>query len=372
MEWPEWSSLFTATIHNAPIDDNAKMSHLKTLVKGKAKAAIAGLGYTGSMYSAAWNALVTNFGRPQTIVNAQMKQIHLSPFIKSHDSAAIIKYAQLITTCVNVLKPFGFTRDLYSESVLNSALRKLPPELKTKWFFLAKSKGYFHADLCKFSEWLNEVAFVHDEMTVQFKSQPEKKVSTQSEKVKTSTFAANEQNKTSSASSKQCPLKDGDHKIGMCTKFKQQSVNDRYETLKKLKLCFCCLRSHLIKDCKSDRLCGVNGSTRKHNKLLHSDAQKTEKDKKLDEPQSQNRAGGSSILSTGSSGFLQLIPISIANEKRSVETIALCDTGSTVSFLDQTLVSLLKLKGKESVMSVAGFHGLSDIKTNCCCKNWSQ
>ena len=41
LEWPEWCSLFTATIHNAPIDDNAKMSHLKTLVKGKAKAAIA-------------------------------------------------------------------------------------------------------------------------------------------------------------------------------------------------------------------------------------------------------------------------------------------------------------------------------------------
>ena len=153
MEWSEWSSLFTATIHNAPIDDNAKMSHLKTLVKGKAKAAIAGLGYLGVMYSAAWNALVTNLGCPQTIVNAQMKQIHFSPFIKSHDSAAIIKYAQLITTCINVLKQFGFTGDFYFKSVLNSALRELPPEMKTKWFFLAESKGYYHADLCKFSEW---------------------------------------------------------------------------------------------------------------------------------------------------------------------------------------------------------------------------
>ena len=141
LEWPEWSSLFTATIHNAPIDDNAKMGRSKTLVKGKAKAAIAGLGYSGSMYTAAWSALVTNFGRPQTIVNAQTKLIHTSPFIKSHDSAAIIKYAQLITTCVNVLKQFGFDGDLYSESVLNSALRKLPPELKTKWFFLEKSKN---------------------------------------------------------------------------------------------------------------------------------------------------------------------------------------------------------------------------------------
>ena len=170
LEWPEWSSIFTSTIHNAPTDDNTNMSHLKTFVNGKAKAAIEGLGYSGVIYTAAWNALVTNFGRPQTIVNVQMKQNHLSPFIRSHDSTAIIRYVQLITTCVNVSKQFGFTGDIYSESVLNSALRNLPPELKTKWFFFAKSKGNYHADLCKFSEWLEEVAHFHDEMTVRFRS----------------------------------------------------------------------------------------------------------------------------------------------------------------------------------------------------------
>ena len=132
LEWPEWSSLFNAVIHNAPIDDNAKMSHLKTLVKGKAKVAIAGLGYSGALYHTAWDTLVRNFGRPQTVVNAQMKLIHTYPFIKSHDSAAIIKYAQLIPTCVSVLNQYGFNGDLSSESVMNSAVRKLPPELKTK------------------------------------------------------------------------------------------------------------------------------------------------------------------------------------------------------------------------------------------------
>ena len=96
LERPEWSSLFTATIHNAPIDNNAKMGHLKTLVKGKAKAELADLGYSGSIYTTAWNALVTNFGRQQTIVNAQRKLIHTSPFFKLHDSAATLKYAKLI------------------------------------------------------------------------------------------------------------------------------------------------------------------------------------------------------------------------------------------------------------------------------------
>ena len=159
LEWssPEWSSLFNAVIHNAPIDDNAKMSHLKTLVKGKAKAAIACLGYSGSLYQTAWDTLVRNFGRPHTVVNAQMKLIHTYPFIKSHDSAAIIQYAQLISTCVSVLHQYGFSGDLSSESVLNSALRKLPPDLKTIWLFYAKEKGYESANFSKFSDWLNEV-----------------------------------------------------------------------------------------------------------------------------------------------------------------------------------------------------------------------
>ena len=96
--------------------------------------------------------------------------------------------------------------------------------------------------------------------------------------MKTSTFAANEQNKSTSLSTKQCPFKDGDHKIWMCTKFKQQGVNERYETLKEYKLCFCCLNAHLMKDLKSDRVWGVIGCTKKHNKLMHSDSPKPEKE----------------------------------------------------------------------------------------------
>ena len=43
LEWPELSRLLTAIIKIAPIDDNEKVSHLKTLVKGKTKAANAAM-----------------------------------------------------------------------------------------------------------------------------------------------------------------------------------------------------------------------------------------------------------------------------------------------------------------------------------------
>ena len=118
----------------------------------------------------------------------------------------------------------------------------------------------------------------------------------------------------------------------MCNKFKQQIVNERYETLKKLELSFCYSNSHMIKNCKSERVCGVKRCTRKYNRTLQVEFEKSEKDNKSEEPRSQNRAGSSSMLSTGDSGFLQLIPISIGSDKRCVETIALCDTGSSVIY----------------------------------------
>ena len=78
-EWPEWSQLFQASVHAANIDDSVKMNHLKTMVTGKAKEAIAGLGYTAEMYSVTWNVLVRNFGKPQLVVNAQLKRLYPFP-----------------------------------------------------------------------------------------------------------------------------------------------------------------------------------------------------------------------------------------------------------------------------------------------------
>ena len=77
MEWPEWSQLFQATAHAAIMDDSVKMNHLKTMVTGKAKEAIAGLGYTAEIYKVAWNVLVRSIGKPQLVVNAQLKEFTL-------------------------------------------------------------------------------------------------------------------------------------------------------------------------------------------------------------------------------------------------------------------------------------------------------
>ena len=63
LEWPEWSSMFIATVDQRPIPDSEKMSHLKTLPTGKARSAISGMGYSGQFYGAAWSILERSFGK---------------------------------------------------------------------------------------------------------------------------------------------------------------------------------------------------------------------------------------------------------------------------------------------------------------------
>ena len=53
LEWSEWSSMFLATLDQLPIPDSEKMSHLKTVLTGKASSAISGIGYSGHFYGAA-------------------------------------------------------------------------------------------------------------------------------------------------------------------------------------------------------------------------------------------------------------------------------------------------------------------------------
>ena len=100
LQWPEWSLLFQATVHAANSNESVKMNHLKPMVTGKAKEAIAGLGYTAEMYNVTWNDLIRNFGKPQMVVNTQLKRIHSFPPIKLSHGAAIMKYARIVSSCV--------------------------------------------------------------------------------------------------------------------------------------------------------------------------------------------------------------------------------------------------------------------------------
>ena len=261
LEWPEWSQLFQATVHAANIDDSVKMNHQKTMVTGKAKEAIAGLGYTAELYNVAWNVLVRIFGKPQMVVNAQLKRIYTFPPMKPYDGAALIKFARIVSSCLNVLTQFNYVGDLNSEGVFGSATRKLTLDMKTKWLTYVKQMNLYQPGLAVFSEQLNDFADVQDELLLASNQNADRVKSSYKEKAKGSTFATSATNTASDNSKyqRECALKDGKHPIWKCEKFKKLNVEEKGQKAKELKLCFKCLSdAHQMRNC-SGRLCDVNG-----------------------------------------------------------------------------------------------------------------
>ena len=268
LEWPEWSQLFQATVHAANIDDCVKMNYLKTMVTGKAKEAIAGLGYTSEMYNVAWNVLVRNFGKPQMVVNAQLKRIYSFPPMKLYDGAALIKYARIVSSCVT---QFNYVGDLNSEGVLGSATRKLTLDMKTKWLTYVKQMNLFQPGLVVFSEWLSDIADVQDELLMYSNPNADRAKASFKEKAEGSTFATSATNTANdnSKTQRECVLKNGQHPIWKCEKFKKMNVEERGQKAKELKQCFKCLSdAHQMRNC-SGRLCDVNGCGKPHHRLLY-------------------------------------------------------------------------------------------------------
>ena len=131
--------MFLATVDSSSISNDEKMSHLKALLTGKAKRAVNGLGYSGTMYVEAWNTLQRKFGQPHPIVSSQLANIQNFSQIRFNDLSALAEFADTVSTFVNILQQFGYSNDLFSSSNLDIAISKLPLDTKRRWFEFIES-----------------------------------------------------------------------------------------------------------------------------------------------------------------------------------------------------------------------------------------
>ena len=266
------------------------MNHLKTLVTGKAKKVIAGLGYTGDMYDIVWKTLVAHFGRPQVVVNAQLRRIYTFPPVKAYNSVALVKYSRIVSSCVQVLTQMKYVGDLQSEGVLSGATRKLPLNMKTKWSTYTRQNVNYYMGLEAFSAWLQEIAAVQEDVLMTSNPNADKSKWTSKDKPRNSTFSTFADDNSDKKTGQECLLKDGKHPLWKCEKFLKMICQARYEKVKKLKLCFCCLAGkHVAKDC-TYKACRVKGCNRRHPLETHD----RQKESGPEDP--QQKAEANSVL----------------------------------------------------------------------------
>ena len=181
--------------------------------------------------------------------------------------------------------------------------------------------------LITFSLWLQEVAAVQEDVLMTGNPNADKSKWASKDKPKNSTFSTFADDSADTKTGHDCPLKDGKHPLWKCEKFLKMTCQPRYEKAKELKLCFCCLAGkHVVED-----------------------------------PQRKAEAN-SAFCSLKSGGILPVIPVIIQVGKRQESTLALCDSGASLSFIDKKLADKLNAHGEEVDLSVAGIHGTNEVK----------
>ena len=125
--------------------------------------------------------------------------------------------------------------------------------------------------------------------------------------------------------------------------------------MKKANRCFLCLRpGHRASECKS-KPCDIDGCGKRHNRMLH---QTRKPSTKTDDKQTSSVANAASSMVVSSiNGILPVVKIKLTNGQNSVETYALCDSGSSVSFMDKQIQKQLNVLGFKTQLSVVGFNG---------------
>ena len=216
------------------------------------------------MYKDALKTLERKFGQPQAVVSAHLDKLNSFPPLKMHNSDNIINYSGCISSLVGVFKSLSYDSDLKSAALLNTAVQKLPPNMKESWSLFTIKKHWVKPTLLDFNDWLKEKAEAHDLMkNTATKARTEDTInSVTRSKVASKAFAANTQHKSNLKPQQRSPLTSisicivckGSHRLWECRVFKEKTPTQRAKVVAEAKLCFSCLRDkHMFRQCASPR-----------------------------------------------------------------------------------------------------------------------
>ena len=190
--------------------------------------------------------------------------------------------------------------------------------MKTKWLTHVKQMKMYQPGL---AVWLNDLAEVQYELFLSSNPNADRAKSSYKEKARGSTFATSVTNTATDnwKNQRECVLKDSKHPIWKCEKFKKMNVEERGQKAKELKLCFKSLSdAHLMRHC-SGRLCDDNGCGNSYCRLVHRPYKHVELKKNVE----------------------NVDDVTIGSGNKTMKTFALCDSGASLSFADESLMKAL-------------------------------
>lgn len=325
----------------SPVENAARLEECLT---GPARDAVEGWLDNPNSVPLVIKTLQRLYGRPSLVVKDLLEKVRRTAAPRPEQLHELITFGLAVLHLCDHLSNADLAHYLSNPELLEELVEKLPATRQLEW--VRYSKKYLHPTLKEFGMFMDKL--VDEASAVTKYVQPKANVHRPAHRMHVHSCASSEmsvvlstpprerQTPTLEIPSTPCHLcKNTGHKLRECEAFKRMSPVERVEAVTRMKLCRNCLANHGTKPCRSKFSCGVPGCDERHHSLLQ----------RLMEGATAQTAQCQTHQHSANSTLFRVVPVTVYNGNRRVDTHAFLDEGSSLTLIEDTLAASIGLKG---------------------------
>lgn len=386
-DWLEFHDTFNSLIHSdISIPKINKFHYLRAALKDTAASIIQSLDFSSENYDVAWDILCDRYNNKRLLVNNHLQAIFNIETINKESSKALRNLIDTVNKNLRALQSLKLPTDHWDIIIIHIISNKLDSVSNREWETFRNTLKELPT-LKEFTDFLKNRSDLLETMEESYSKRRHSDVTNNRQKSMVVRSRSSLTNETYI-----CPLCKDNHAIYRCPKFKSLSIEMRIKKVKDLKLCSNCLRQgHNLSACKLGpcRICN-----KLHNSLLHLQNATTSTQSAgtvvlcaapssstppppsppplPQSPETQNNISNHNndvALSAinKSCVLLSTALIQVQDSSGQKQTIrALLDSGSTASFITESLCAKLNLPTASTSSVVEGLNSqLSHLNKRC-------
>ncbi|XP_037932729.1 uncharacterized protein LOC119667505 [Teleopsis dalmanni] len=365
-EWHIFISAYEQTKQIAGFSDYECLMRLQRCLIGKARDVVRNMLVLPNVVGEIINTLRMYFGRPEIILNKLVEKMRQLPPPRGR-LGDLIDFSVNINNVVATIEACKLNSYFNNPLLLHELISKLAEDMKLKWAL--HSASIAEPTLRDFSAWLSSLANAASRVaTPSFLDKPLKKEGR----------VHIHQTAEMTTTAVRCYICGGGHKIMECEIFTNEPTNQRWRIVKEKKLCRQCLGEHRRR-CFSNKVCGIDGCNARHHPMLHSridqstpaissTANNVSSD--IVEQISLSPYSNKALLNNHNSSvnknwsYCRILPVTLYGTKRTINTYALMDDGSTLTLIEASLADELGNDGIQDALCINWTGNISRQENN--------
>ena len=249
LQWLSWSGLFKALVDDTIMKSEAKMGFLHTKLSKDCDQVTAGLFPDDEGYAEALMLLRDRYGHLTVLQAAHLQAL-------KNLSLKFQSFVDRARGHLTVLRRYYKGESPFVSSLIYELTDKLPQDDVKVWRTKV-GEGQVAMTLGEFSIWLGARGRSY------WSALPPSHINRDHRR-------RDRRSLHNEGKAPKCSKYSGDQKTKKCVQFKELPVEDRLHFAKEKRLFFSCMEvSHISRNCKSKKECGISGCKAKHHPLLH-------------------------------------------------------------------------------------------------------